>query len=96
MINLNGNLLAALDLETTGLIDGYHDIVQVAVVPLDGNLDPLDVSPFYMNMKPDFPERADPEAMRINGLDLGELAHAPDKWIGAQEWQAPDMTSRRR
>ena len=89
MINLNGNLLAALDLETTGLIDGYHDIVQVAVVPLDGNLDPLDVPPFYMNMKPDHPERADPEAMRVNGLDLNELQYEPDKWEVADrfdEW----------
>lgn len=89
MINLKGNLLAALDLETTGLVDGYHDIVQVAVLPLDGNLDPLDVSPFYMNMKPEHPERADPEAMAVNGLDLAELQYEPDRWSVADhfdEW----------
>ena len=89
MMNLNGNLLAALDLETTGLIDGYHDIVQVAIVPLDNNLDPLDSPPFYMNIKPDHPERADPEAMAVNGLDLAELAMEPDCWQVADyfdEW----------
>lgn len=80
MLNLNGNILAAVDIETTGLLDAYHDIVQVAVLPLDHNLDPLSIAPFYMDIRPDHPERADPKAMQVNGLDLGELALAPDKF----------------
>lgn len=81
MINLNGYVMAALDLETTGHIDGYHDVIQVCVLPLDDNFDPReDVSPFYMNMKPNYPERAIPDAMRVNGLNLDELALAPDIW----------------
>lgn len=85
---MNGNLLAALDIETTGLLDGYHDIVQIAILPLDHNLEPQGV-PFYMNIRPDHPEWADSEAMRINGLSLEELSMALDKWQVADaldEW----------
>ena len=89
MLTCNGNVLAALDLETTGLLDGYHDIVQVAVVPLDHNLDPVDISPFYMNVKPDHPERAYPRAMEVNGLDMDMLMTCPNKFQVADcfdEW----------
>ncbi len=89
MLTLNGNILAALDLETTGLMDGYHEIVQVAVVPLDTNLDPMDVSPFCMYIKPDHPKRATPRAMEVNGIDMDFLMTCPDKWQVAacfDEW----------
>ncbi len=77
MLTLNNNLLCALDVETTGLIDCYHDLIQVAVLPLDGNLDPLDVSPFYMSVRPENPERASPKAMEVNGLSLEVLEGCP-------------------
>lgn len=78
LVTMNNNVLASLDIETTGLICGYHEIVQICVLPLTCDLDPVDtVSPFYLNIKPEFPERASPEAMKVNGLDLEELAHAP-------------------
>ena len=35
LVHLNGNLMAAVDLETTGTQPGYHEIIQIAVVPLD-------------------------------------------------------------
>lgn len=95
MLNMNGNVLAALDIETTGLLDAYHDIVQVAVVPLDSNLDPLDVAPFYMNIKPEHPERADPMAMQVNGLKMEELMVCPDQWAVADTfddwWEGLDL-----
>lgn len=77
MLNMNGNVLAAVDVETTGLLDAYHDLIQVAVLPLDHNLDPLPVAPFYANLRPLHPERADPEAMKVNGLDMADLMLAP-------------------
>ena len=45
MLTLNGHVLAGVDLETTGEIDGYHEIIQVAVLPLTAHLDPWDKSP---------------------------------------------------
>lgn len=81
LITLNSNLLAVVDTETTGTVAGYHDIIQVAILPLNSDLDPApDVSPFYMNIKPDFPERATPAAMAKNGMSLEELKNAPDKY----------------
>lgn len=77
MLTLHNNILCSLDTETTGRIDGYHDLVQVAIVPLDGNLDPMDLSPFYMTIRPDHPTRASKKAMAVNGLSLAQLASAP-------------------
>ena len=38
--HLNGNLLCSVDTETTGLRAGYHELIQLGVVPLDGDLKP--------------------------------------------------------
>ena len=76
--HLNGNLLAAIDFETTGTVPGYHEPVQIAVLPLNSDLRPLEgVRPFYSMMQPQHPERADEAAMRVHGLTLAELADAP-------------------
>lgn len=78
LVTLNNNLLSVVDLETTGLIAGYHEIVQICVLPLNADLDPLeDVSPFYMKVKPMHEERIEPKAMQINGLKLDELRNCP-------------------
>ena len=58
LVHLNGCLMAAVDLETTGTRPGYHEIIQIAVVPLDSDFKPLaDVRPFYTLVKPNHPER---------------------------------------
>ena len=79
MITFNYNVLASYDVETTGETAGYHEIVQCAIVPLDSNLDPLDVSPFNMMMRPDHPERAQKDAMRCHGIGMEKLMLHPDK-----------------
>lgn len=83
MPHLNGNLLCAVDLETTGKRPNFHEVVQIAAVPLNSDLRPLDdVTPFYTTVKPLFPERAERAATDVHGLDLGELvryAPHPDK-----------------
>jgi DNA polymerase III epsilon subunit-like protein len=89
MISLNSNVLAALDLETTGTIPHYHEITQVAILPLDVNLDPMDVSPFYMNIRAEHPERAMVAAMAASGQSLTQLEQCPDKYQvseALEEW----------
>ena len=72
LVSLKGNLMAAVDLETTGTRVGYHEIIQVAVQPLDSELRPV-YRPFYTNVAPKFPERADWQASQVHGLNLYKL-----------------------
>ncbi len=80
LVHLNGNLMAAVDLETTGRRAGFHEIIQIAVVPLDSDLRPLkEVRPFYTTMKPLHPERQEKKSGYVHGLDINELVlHAPE------------------
>lgn len=72
--HLNGHLMAAVDIETTGRLPGYHEIIQIAVVPLDADYQALPrVSPYYVNIAPEYPERAEKKALSINGLNLEKL-----------------------
>jgi DNA polymerase III epsilon subunit-like protein len=83
MVHWNGNQMCVIDCETTGLNPKWHDLIQICILPLDSNLKPRrDVLPFYIEMIPEYPERADPKAMQINQLDfaiIGQRGHHPDK-----------------
>jgi DNA polymerase III epsilon subunit-like protein len=85
--NLNGNVICAIDTETTGLSPGHHDIIEVAVVPLDANLDPMkDVIPFDTLIKPKRPQNVDPKAMAVNKIKLEDL-----EINGLDPWRAGDL-----
>ena len=93
LVHLNGCLMAAVDLETTGTRPGYHEIIQIAVVPLDSDFRPLaDVRPFYTLVKPEHPERESAGAKHKHKIPMTELLlHAPDSarvvdWL--YEWFA--------
>ena len=79
LVHLNGCLMAAVDLETTGTRPGYHEIIQIAVVPLDSDFKPLaDVRPFYTLVKPKHPERESEAAKQKHKIPMSELLlHAP-------------------
>ena len=78
-MKLNGSLLAAIDFETTGLLAGYHEPVQVAIVVLGDNLRPLSgVAPFYELIRPEHIRRIDAGAMNIHGIPLQTLQDAPE------------------
>lgn len=91
MVHFNGNLLCAIDTETTGLDFQTQDMVQIAIVPLNANCLPLKelngnkIYPFYHNLKPRFPENANKQALSVNRLDLEELARK-----GLDYFQAAD------
>ena len=60
-------MLAFLDVETTGLIPGYHEIVNVGIVlsDVDGN----EKARILLYVQPSHPERASQEAVAINGFE---------------------------
>lgn len=74
MVHFNGNVMGAMDYETTGLIAGYHEIIQVGIVILDADLKPNpDIRPFYHNIAPLYPERQQKGAGDVHGLNLDWL-----------------------
>ena len=68
-------MIAGIDIETTGLIAGKHEIVQLAIVIVDKEFN--FVEKFISNIKPMREEVIDVEAMDINGLNLYDLNNAP-------------------
>jgi DNA polymerase III epsilon subunit-like protein len=74
--NLYGHVLCAVDLETTGTEPGFHEVIQVAAVPLDQHLEPSKkYRPFYLDgIAPDHPERQSPDAKAKTKLDAKKLA----------------------
>lgn len=68
-------VLAAIDVETTGLMWGTHEIIQIAVIPVDSMFKPI--ARFVSFIKPERPQFAHPKAMEVNGLKLSELAKMP-------------------
>jgi DNA polymerase-3 subunit epsilon len=77
MKHLRGNTVVSVDVETTGTQPGFHEIVQIAVVPLK-DFEPCG-EPFYTNIQPSFPHRADPASIAIHGLTPEVLEDAPDQ-----------------
>lgn len=76
MLPLEGQLLAAIDFETSGLLAGYHEPVQVALVALGPHLRPLSAEPFYRLIRPEHLDRADPGAMKTHKIPPERLLEA--------------------
>lgn len=74
MIHLNGNWMAAVDVETTGLQPFFHDVIQVSVLPIDSEFRPIEgVIPFYTEMQPRRPQNIDKKAMSVTNLALSRI-----------------------
>jgi len=74
LLNMNGHILCAVDVETTGVLCGYNEIIQIACVPLDQHFEPhKKMKPFYLNMRPEYPERASKEATQKHGISAESL-----------------------
>lgn len=66
-------IVAAIDIETTGLDPLYHDIIELAIQPLDDEFEPSeDIPPFVARIKARRPQNASTKAMEVNRLDLNE------------------------
>ena len=101
LVHLDGNVLCAVDVETTGRVPGYHEIIQVGMQPLNSRIEPLeDVLPFYQYIRPEHPDRVDRRATAVHRLSIDWLLqHAPDRWtveeLLEEWWQKLDLPHRK-
>ena len=61
-------LLGFLDVETTGLMPGHHEMVDIGLVLTD--LEGVEVARFFRRIMPPNPERLSPEAAAMNGFSV--------------------------
>lgn len=74
MSHLNGHLLCAIDVETTGFSTVDNGIIEICVLPLNQYIEPHDEFPlFHMRMKPEEGEQINDDALRITKTDLADL-----------------------
>ncbi len=93
LVHLDGNLLCAVDVETTGRIPGYHEIIQIAIQPLNSKIEPLeDVIPFVHYIKPEHAHRVDSRSTAVHKISIDWLLlNAADRWVVEElleEWWA--------
>ena len=66
-------IVAAIDIETTGLDPRHHDIIEIAIQPLNESFEPSgEIPAFVARIKARRPQNASAKAMEVNGLDLNE------------------------
>lgn len=88
--HLNGNIMCSIDTETTGLDCTYHEMIQLCVLPLtDDFLPDESIDPFVCLIKPQYPNRWDAEAAKVNGLEAQANKHGIDPFTALDmfhEW----------
>ena len=67
-------MINIIDIETTGLRPEYHEIIEIAIIQIDGD----DVKKWSTKIAPKYLERAHPKALQINGYCSKNWRLAPD------------------
>ena len=80
-------MLAAIDLETTGLEAGYHEITEIGIYPERG-------PPFSRRVRPRFPERQNAIVTELTGINpyepapyLEEVLDDLDEYLNGQRFE---------
>jgi DNA polymerase III alpha subunit (gram-positive type) len=60
-------LLAFVDVETTGLVPGYHEMIDIGIVMTD--LEGAELAELFVRIQPEHPERTDAGARAVNAFD---------------------------
>ena len=60
-------LLAFVDVETTGLVPGHHEMIDIGIVMTD--LEGVELGDFFIRIQPDHPERTEEGARSVNAFD---------------------------
>jgi DNA polymerase III alpha subunit (gram-positive type) len=63
----DGWLLAFVDVETTGLTPGYHEMIDIGIVMTD--LAGAELGELFLRIQPEYPERTSAGARAVNAFD---------------------------
>lgn len=97
MVQLNSNLLCAVEVLTTGPTPNVHDIFQISIVPLDNFYKPLKagIMPFSTTLRPHDPTVRDRShiselemAKATRGLEPFTACDIFQRWF--QKWELPE------
>ena len=81
------NIFAAIDLETTGLEPGWHEVLEIAIVPLNPNFTiSTEIPEFSCRIRAEHPERVDPKAIAVNKLNPSEGEEIADVRAELVQW----------
>ena len=81
------NVFAAIDLETTGLDPAWHEVLEIAIVPLNPDFTVSTVIPeFTCRIRAEHPERADSTALNTNHLNPTEGENIADVRAELVQW----------
>ena len=86
MVHLNGNVMAVVDTETTGLDPVLNEIIEISIIPMDSDMKPIDTMPFSIIMKPERLHHIEPEAMSVNKRSLAKILQ-----VGFDKEKAADL-----
>ena len=82
-------MIAGIDIETTGLVAGYNELVSLSVVLLEANFTIFDT--FTIKSKPIFLNRITPESSSINGFYKDDYENDSD-FLPAQSARSQFVT----
>ena len=69
----NPNYYFVFDLETLGLNQRIHQVIEIGGVLVEGDTLELVMDPFRQLVKPQFPVAVDDRALKVNNLTLDEI-----------------------
>lgn len=95
MKHLNGNLMCAIDIETSGLMPPFtgaarpHDMLQIAIVPVAANLTVSREFPlFHLKLQPKRPENVDAKADEVNrGMLRDAMLNGMEPWTAVERFE---------
>lgn len=95
MKHINHNKLCTIAFKTTGPIPGFHDLIELAVIPMSGFGMDKNLMPFNMRMQPQRPQNA-----KLSKNQLAEYMMARPPWDVVsifERWYARlDLRTRKR
>jgi DNA polymerase III epsilon subunit-like protein len=68
--------LAFIDIETTGTMIGFHEVIDIAVIRTASDAR-REIGRWHSRLRPSFPERVTDRARELNGFSAQDWEHAP-------------------